>query len=416
MSTAKASIGDLVSDRVKAAPAPYFEPPPEPLVYDFNAGDPPPETFPLEELKAYLIDALDRAGTQLTKYNPTWRQDMVRGDPGLRERIAERLSRRDGRTVDADWIMLCHGSSDGLALAARGFLSPGDAAIVEAATFPYMVGYMRATGAEIATVPVDRDGMVVDAIEDRLRRLEDDGLRPKLIYVIPTFHVPTGSLMPLARREKLLEIAHEWGLVVVEDNAYYDQWFDEPPPPTLFSMDDSGLVLLSETFGKQLAPGLRLGYMTGVPEAMRALDVVREDLGVNKLIPMMLDAYIADGRLDAHLERFRETSRRKRDAALAGLRKHCAPWVEFEVPSGGIYFWLKLSDEIDSKQLNALMRADGLSTRAGDGFSDDPATGAGYMRLAFQQESLEGIEKGIEALGRALAASARSADSAAPSR
>jgi 2-aminoadipate transaminase len=399
------SISDLYSDRVKAAPAPYFPRPPGPIVYDFYAGDPPPETYPLEELKEYLVRAMDRAGIQLTQYNPTWRQDMVRGDPGLRERLAERISRRDGRDVDADWIMLAHGSSDGLALAARAFLSPGDGAIVEAATFPYMVGYMRATGAQIATVPVDRDGMVVDAIEDRLRRLRDSGVRPKMIYVIPTFHVPTGALMPIERREKLVALAQKWGVMVVEDNAYYEQYFDEPPPPTLFSMDDSGLVLLSETFGKQLAPGLRLGYMTGVPEAMQALDLVREDLGVNKLIPMMLDEYIGDGKLDAHMERVRAASRQKRDAALAALQKHCEPWVEFEVPRGGIYFWLKLSDEIDPEKLTELLNAGGIACRAGEGFSDDGSAGAGCLRMSFQQETLEGIERGVESLGRALAAS-----------
>ena len=228
---------------------------------------------------------------------------------------------------------------------------------------------------------------------------------PKLIYVIPTFHVPTGSLMPLERREKLVAIAQKWGVMVVEDNAYYEQYFDEQPPRTLFSLDDSGLVLLSETFGKQLAPGLRLGYMTGVPDAMHALDLVREDLGVNKLIPMMLDEYIADGKLDAHMQRVREASRQKRDIALAALRKYCEPWVEFEVPRGGIYFWLKLSDRIDPEKLNELMHAKRIACRAGEGFGEEG--GAGYLRMSFQQETVEGIERGVEILGEALAASVR---------
>lgn len=400
------AVNDLVSARVQAAPSAYFAPPPSPLVYDFNSGDPPPETLPLDDITAYLERAMDRIGARLGQYNPGGGDEIVRGHRGLRTRIADRIARRDGRPVEADWLMLCNGSSDGLALAARAYLGPGDGAITEAATYPFMVGYMNATGAQVARVPVDTEGMVVDAVEERIERFRADGVRPKMLYVIPTFHVPTGSLMPLARREQLLEIAQANDLIVVEDNAYHDHWFDEPPPPTIFSLDDTGLVLLSETFDKQLAPGLRLGYMTGVPEAVRALDVVREDLGVNQLVPTMIDEYIADDLLDPHLERFRACSRAKRDVALAALDRHCRPHVDFSVPKGGIYFWLRLADDVDPERLNQLMHAAGIATRAGEGFTGD-ATGIGYMRLAFQHETVENIQLGIAELGRALAESAR---------
>lgn len=401
------SIRELYSERVKAAPDAYFPEPSEPPLYDFSAGDPPPEAYPLEEIREYMARAVEQAGLNLAKYRPTFRQDMVRGHPGLRELLAERVGARDGRhDMTADWLMLVNGSSEGLGLAARAFLGPGDGAIVESATFPYMVGYMRATGARIATVPVDRDGMVVDAIDDRLHELREAGARPKMIYVIPTFHVPTGSTMPRERREKLVELAQRHQLIVMEDSAYAEQYFDAPPPPTLFSMDDSGLVLQSETFGKLLAPGLRLGYMMGVPDAIRALDVVREDLGVNMLIPTMLEAYIRDGKLDAHMQRVRELGRQKRDATLAALRQHCARWVEFEVPRGGIYFWLRLSPELDWDKLGERLNAEGISCRPGEGFTDD-SSGAGYLRMSFQQESLEGIERGVRTLGAALEASVR---------
>ena len=401
------SWDDFYSERVKSAPGAYFPAPATPPVYDFSAGDPPPETFPLEELKEYLAKAMDRLGTRLAQYQPTRRQDMTRGDPALRERLAGRVESRDGRAgMDADWIMLVNGSSEGLGLVAKAFLGPGDGVVAEASTFPYMVGYMQATGASVATVPVDSDGMVVDAIEDRLRGFEAADVRPKLIYVIPSFHVPTGTLMPLERREKLVALAQKWNVILVEDNAYYEQYFDEPPPRTLFSLDDTGLVVQTETFGKMLAPGLRLGYVTGVPEAMRALDAVREDLGVNLLVPALLDAYIADGKLDAHMQRVREMGRRKRNVALAALREHCGRWVEFEVPRGGIYFWLKLSPEIDADKLTERMGAEGISCRAGEGFTGDDS-GAGYLRMSFQQESVEGIERGVRILGRALEASVK---------
>jgi 2-aminoadipate transaminase len=398
------SISDLWSERARTAPGPYFPRPPVPVKYNFDQGSPAPETYPVEELAEYARRAILDGGRPGCDYAAGGADDMTRGYLGLREQLARRIARRDGRSLGPDGLMLTHGSAHGLSLVAAAYLGPGDGAVVEALSFPFMVGYMAGTGATVATVPLDDDGMVVDAVEARFREFEAAGIRPKMIYTIPTFQVPTGTLLPLDRRRRLVELAEEWGVVLVEDNCYYEKYFDEPPPPTLFSLDRSGLVIQTDSFSKMLAPGLRLGYVAGTPDAVAALDGVRQDLGVNQIVPRMMEAYLADGRLEPHLAEARVVNRRKRDLALDALRTHCEPLVRFQVPGGGIYFWLELAPEVDADQVRERAAADGVGCRPGERFTADPS-GKRFLRLSFLHVSEDEIGWGIEVLGKALKAS-----------
>jgi 2-aminoadipate transaminase len=398
-------IKDLFSERAKSAPGPYFPRPDHPVTYSFDQGSPAPETFPYDDLIDYARKAREADGIGVCEYCAGGPDEMSRGYRGLRDRLAERVGTRDKRDLDRDCVMLTNGSSHGLSLIAAAFLGPGDGAVVEASSFPFMVGYMAGTGAQLRTVPVDNDGMDVDAIEGRLQELQRSGVRPKMIYTIPTFHVPTGTLMPLDRRQRLVALAQKWGVVLVEDNCYYDKWFDTPPPPTLFSLDDSGLVIQTDSFSKMLVPGLRLGSVAAVPEAIDALAGVRQDLGVNQLIPRMVEMYMADGKLEPHIEMARVINCQKRDTALAALRNYCEPWVSFQVPGGGIYFWLELSHDVDWDQVRERAAADGVACRPGEGFGDD--SGRGFLRMAFLHVPLDEIERGVAVLGKALSASVK---------
>ena len=398
------SISDLWSERARSAPGPYFPRPSVPVTFNFDQGSPAPESYPVEDFAEYARRAILEGGTAGCDYVARGLDEMTRGYTGLREQLAARISQRDGRPMAPDGLMLVNGSAHGLALVAAAYLGPGDGAVVEALSFPFMVGYMAGTGATIATVPLDDDGMVVDAIEQRFKEFEAAGIRPKMVYTIPTFQVPTGTLLPLDRRRRLVELAEEWGVVLVEDNCYYEKYFDQPPPPTLFSLDRSGLVIQTDSFSKMLAPSLRLGYVAGTPEAVAALDGVRQDLGVNQIIPRMVEAYLADGKLEPHLARARIINRRKRDLALAALREHCEPLVSFRVPGGGIYFWLELAPQVDADQVRERAAAEGVGCRPGERFTADES-GKRFLPLSFLHVSEDEIERGISVLGRALKAS-----------
>jgi len=392
----------LVSSKVRNAPPVYFPPPPDWIKYNFDQGTPAPEIYPLKDLQHYAARTLDIFGADaLGYYAGNHYDEMSYGYAGLRERIAERIERRDGRNPGVDGIMLVNGSAQGIALIAHALLDAGDGVVVEASSFPYAVGYFRATGATVLTAPVDAEGMVIEAVEARLREMRAQGIRPKLIYTIPTFQVPTGTTMPLARRQRLLALAKEWDVLIFEDNCYFELHYDGPPPPTLYSLDDSGRVLQSDSFSKMLAPGLRMAWLAAPPELLRAVAAVREDLGVSQWTARMLEAYMAAGKLDPHLDSVRVLYRRKRDVALRALREHCAGLVSFEVPAGGIYFWLRLADDIDAEPLRLRMVDEGVACRPGERFMDD-ASAAQYLRVAFLQVPEQEVERGIAALGRAL--------------
>ena len=311
---------------------------------NFDQGLPDPAHFPVAILRRCLDETLEQDGAAaLTYYGRGGPSEMQYGYLGLREQLAEWMSRRDGRAIDPEGVVLANGSTDGLALAINAHLGPGDGAVVEAATYPYTRRFMVETGAAVRTVPLDEHGMVVDALPDVLAALRDDGTPPKLIATIPSFHSPTGTLLPRARRERLLEIAHEWDLLVLEDNCYHAFSYDEPTPPTLLALDDSGRVLHSDTFSKSIAPGLRMAWVAGAPHAIAPLAQVRQDFAVSQLLARALERYLAGGHLDAHLAELRDVYRRKRDITAAALQEHCADWVRFAVPGGGFYFWLELA-------------------------------------------------------------------------
>lgn len=399
------SIDTLFTRRVREAPAPFFVKPPVPVTYDFDQGVPAPELYPLDELAHYAAAAIERFGPSALSYvGGEGYEELTYGSGGLREVLAERIGERQGRQLGPLGVMLFNGSAQGLANVAAAFCEPGDGVVVEASSFPFMLGYLAATGAELATAAVDDDGMVIEDVEAAFDRLGARGLRPKLVYTIPTYQVPTGTCMPLARRQQLLDLAKRRGVVVVEDNCYYDVHYDEPPPPTLLSLDDSGLVIQSDSFSKILAPGLRMGWLAGAPEALAAVATVRQDLGVSQWLARTLQLYVADGRLDPHLDDLRTGYRRKRDVALAALRRHCEPLVRFRVPKGGIYFWLEIADDVDLEAVRDRLALDGVACRPGERFTGDDS-GRRFLRMAYLQVPEDEIERGVAALGKALAAS-----------
>jgi len=398
-------VGDLVTRRVREAPENFFVPPAVPVTYDFDQGVPAPEIYPLEDMARYAAAALEKFGPAACAYvGDDGYSDLFYGCAGLREVLAERIRATQGRDLSPLGVMLFNGSAQGLATVAAAFAEPGDGVIVEASSFPFMVGYLAATGAEVVPVPVDGDGLVVEAAAAALDDLEARGVRPKLIYTIPTFQVPTGTCMPLERRRRLVDLAARRNVVVVEDNCYNELYYDERPPPTLLSLDSSGLVIQSDSFSKMLAPGLRMGWLAGTPQALGAVAAVRQDLGVSQWLARALQLYLDDGLLDPHLDRVRAIYTKKRDVALAALRAHCEPHVRYQVPGGGIYFWLELSDDVDWDKVRERAAAEGVACRPGERFTGDDS-GRRFLRMAFLQVPEDEIERGVAALGRALEAS-----------
>ena len=372
------------------------------IAYNFDTGVAAEETFPAADLARIGAEVIARDGAEAFEYGNADYNELVYGYPELRDQIAARILERQGRDVGREGLLLTSGSVQAIALAARAFVGPGDGVVTEAPSFPYSLRYLEAAGGAILGVPVDDDGMVVEEIESRLDRFEADGIRPKLVYTISTFQLPTGMCMSVERREKLLELAERRDLVVLEDHVYGDLRFEGDPLPTLFSLDTSGRVMQADTFSKTIAPGLRLGWLAGHPDAVAAAAATRQDLGVSLWISRVVSQYLAEGRLDDQIRRANDVYRRKRDKAIAALGEYCGPWITYTVPQGGFYLWLELDSRVDAAKVRAAALEEGVLCRPGEAFFGDES-GKQLFRISYSHVSEEQVEQGIAVLGRAIA-------------
>jgi 2-aminoadipate transaminase len=405
-----AALEHLWSERVRSGPAfghgPAAVQPPVPVRYNFGQGVPAPEMYPIADLQRYAAEVLDQGLDVLDYASEGSTNELVLGYTGLRQQLADWIELRQGREVSTADILIGNGSIQTLSLAAAALVSPGDAVIVEASTFPYPVQFLRASGATVSTVPLDEHGMDVGALEQRLRELRRSGARPKLLYTIATFQVPTATVLPIERRHRLIELAEEWDLVIIEDNCYYETRQEGVDVPTIFSLDHTGRVILTDSFSKILAPALRTGWLVADPALLPAVARVRQDLGPSQWIGRVLEAYMRDGKLQPQIAAVRAINRHKRDVCDDALQRHCGRWVRYVKPLGGLYFWLQLSDDVDCDKIAIDAANRGIACRGGEMYLGDES-GRRFLRIAYLHESDDQIEWGIATLGEVLASNAR---------
>jgi 2-aminoadipate transaminase len=197
-------------------------------------------------------------------------------------------------------------------------------------------------------------------------------------------------------------LARQGDFTVFDDNAYYHLYYDEPPPPSLLSVADGGPVVQSATFSKYVAPGLRMAWLAGPKDLITTIAQRRQDFAVSQVTARVLEAYIRAGDLDRHLVDLRRLYQSKRDVAATALTEHCAPWVRFRRPRGGIYFWLEIDARVDYPAALARATSLGVGFRPGVQFLNE-ATGTRHLRLSVAQLPESEIEPGIALLGQALA-------------
>jgi 2-aminoadipate transaminase len=411
MVEASERIEQLVSQSVQRVPrSGWFEFPADVQIrWAFEAGLPDPATFPLDDLERLTTDVLRDDAADALQYGSPGSNGINWGYEILRDRIAERTLRLEGREINRRNVMLTLGGVQAITLACRAFLDPGDVVAVEAPTWGAALSAAKQSGADALAIPMDRDGMHVDQLEPEIERLAREGRRLKMLYTIATFNTPTGWSMSLPRRRQLLDLAKRHNFIVLEDNVYGELRYDGDTIPTLFSLDDSGLVVKIDSFSKILAPALRLGWVSGDPEAMRALGAVRGDLGVSQWLARVVARFMEEGKLDPHVAMVNALYREKRDIAVRALRDQCGPWVDFDVPEGGFFLWIELSPDVDGEQVMQKAFAEGVMCRPGERFFGDTDADAHkqWFRLSFVMVPKDEIERGITALGKAIADSAR---------
>ena len=374
----------------------------------FEAGLPDPDTFPIDDLVRISQHVLRSDAADALQYGGGAHGSIMYGYEGLRDRLAERTADREGRSVDRRGVLLTSGGVQGISLVCDAFLDPGDVVAVEAPTWGAVLTSVRRRGAEPVAIPLDDDGMRLDVLEERLRELAAAGRRLKLVYTIATFHTPTGVCLSLERRQRLIELAQRFDFLILEDNVYGELRYAGESIPTIFSLDESDRVLKVDSLSKVLAPALRLGWVTGHPDAIGALSAVRGDLGVSQWIARIAAEFLGQGLLDPHIARVNELYRRKLEVARKALQEHCGAHLRWNQPDGGYFLWCELADGIDGREVMKRAIAQGVVCRPGERFFGDEDPGRQFFRLAFIMVPIDEIERGIAVLGSAIAESVRS--------
>ena len=301
----------------------------QPGMISFAGGLPDPDTFPVEAF-ASCADVLERDGRTVLQYGAS------EGYPPLREAIVEMMIGRLGYRPQPEELLVTSGSQQAVDLIARALLDPGDVVVVEAPTYPGTLHCLRNAGARFATVPTDGDGMRVDLLPGVIAAAkETTGRRPKLIYTVPDFSNPSGACMSLERRQRLIELAAELAIPVLEDDPYGRLRFSGEPLPTLKSLaGDSPVVIYASSFSKVLAPGVRVAWTVAAPELIRAMVLMRqgEDLCTSTVTQALVAEYCRRGLLEEHLQHIVATYARKSRAMQAALESHlpdgAASWQE----------------------------------------------------------------------------------------
>src|SRR5919109_1320994 len=281
-------------------------------LYEFGAGYPDPASFPYEGMAEATDRMLKDDGAAAITYGEP------QGYRGLRELICHKYERFEAFKTDPENIIVANGSGQALALAFGAFIDPGDAVIAEAPTFSGSLNTIRRHGPQILDVPVDDEGIVTDAVRERLQALRRQGRRCKLIYTIVNFQNPAGPSQSLRRRQELIALAHEYETLILEDDAYGELRFDGKTLPPLYSLDRGGRVVRAGTLSKILGAGVRLGWLCAPKEMIAPLQSFLFGGGTNPFMSRVATYYLKDN-LAPHVQRLIGVYRAKRDAMLGGL-------------------------------------------------------------------------------------------------
>lgn len=371
-------------------------------IYSFTGGRPSPEDFPIEGLIEAAARALRRRGTDLIAY-----PHMNDQHAELAQVAAARFTYREGPnalgpSLPVEDIIVTAGSMMAIDELAQFLARPGDTVLTEELSYMGSLGRFRSLELDIRGIPVHPlDGMDVDALEETLRDLAARGIRPRFIYTIATYQNPTGAILTLERRKRLLELARAYGVPIIEDDCYGDIHFEPPPPPpSLYALSNGSVpVIYVGSFSKIMGPGLRLGYMCVPPElaAIKERGISNRASGLASLI---VAEYLREN-LQAHIERHNQVLVEKRAVLLAALERELGGLALWNRPRGGLFCWIQLPEEIDLARLEELAAQAGVEYTPGRAFHCRREE-IQYLRLSYTHMSHDDIRAGVSLLAECI--------------
>jgi 2-aminoadipate transaminase len=373
------------------APAVKWKPPGK---YNFTFGNNDPDGLAVDDLKASLQNAVSREGRRLSDY----RLHMgPQGYKPLREFLVKKLKRDAGIECTADDIVLTSGSLQGLDLVNGALLAAGDTVICEEDCYEGTINRYARRGVNVVAIPLDSGGMRMDLLEKALADLKAKGVRPKYIYTIATVQNPTATVLDEGRRRKLLELAETYNVPIFEDDCYADLTWSGKRPPAIYAMSKSQNVIHIGSFSKTIAPALRVGFIVAPWTIMSHVLALKTDAGSGGLEQMMLADY-CETHFAEHVPQLRKRFRAKLDTLVAALNEQFGTAAEFDYPSGGIFLWVKLPDNVDAMTLREKALAAGVVINPGPEWSVNKAHSKSRIRLCFASPTHEEIKEGIALL------------------
>ncbi|MBN1202228.1 MAG: PLP-dependent aminotransferase family protein [Anaerolineae bacterium] len=363
----------------------------QPGVIAFSGGTSSEEFLPVEALRHAINTVLDRDGAGAVDY------EEAEGYPPLRQAVSEYVSSL-GIRCHADDVLITGGAQQALDLVVQTVLSNGDTLITGNPTYLGLLDIAHVRRVIPIGVPFDAQGMRLDALE---ATIEDH--RPRLIYIAPTYHNPTGTVMPLHRRRQLLGLAKQYDIPILEDAVYHELGYHDAPPPPLKALDENGLVLHASGYSKILLPGTRIGYLIAGGALQDRLAQVKQaaDVCTPGLNQRAMHVYLSSGALAGHLNRIRAELHARCETAVDAARRYLPPGSKWVEPSGGLYLWVQLPDNgPTAAELYVTAIQHGVAYAIGTLFHTD-GSGGRHIRLNFAAHPPTRIQEGFKRLGEA---------------
>ncbi|MCI6853323.1 MULTISPECIES: PLP-dependent aminotransferase family protein [Limosilactobacillus] len=365
----------------------------DPKIISFAGGLPAPELFPVEGMKEATDKVYAEHGQQALQYG------AAKGVTELRELILKRVKEKENIDAKLENVMVTTGSEQAIDLVGKAFVNPGDTVLVEEPTYLCALDVFRSYGANFVSVPMDDDGMKMDALEEALKAHPETAL----VYTVPNFQNPTGRTMPAERRKKFAELAAKYDVPVLEDNPYGDIRFAGEHVPSVKSFDHAGKVFYMSTFSKILAPGFRLGWLVADPKVIEKLTVLKQsaDLHTDNLVQYVVTEFFKENDVDAHVKEISDLYGKRKQLMIDGIKKYFPKDVKYTDPEGGMFLWVEVPGVTDTVELFKQCLEHNVAFVPGDPFfAGKPQPGT--FRLNYSNMQEDQIEVGLKRLGKAL--------------
>lgn len=362
----------------------------DPEVVSLSAGNPAPDAFPAE--------ALEEISARLMKENPTLalQYSITEGYAPLRDSLKAYMAKSDiGK--DFDSLIVTSGAQQVMDLTTKALVNYGDEIICEAPSFIGSLNTFRSYGAKLLGVPMEEDGMDMEALEGTLRTHD----KVRFIYTIPTFQNPSGITMSLEKRRRLYELAKEYGVLILEDNPYGELRYKGEDLPTIKSFDTDGIVIYAGSFSKIISPGMRVGWCVAPEEIIQKLTVCKQgsDVHTNIWSQVLCHEFMTKYDFEGHLQYLRDLYSKKAEFTMGLLKEHLSDKITYGDIDGGLFIWCTLPEDVDMPQFCLDAVKNKVCVVPGTAFLTDESAISHNFRINFSTPTNEQLEKGIRILG-----------------